>query len=158
MFLELERLEKLRKQQQENERDLQQQIEANRKNKASAQEDDDEPWWAKQDRRNAENRRKQQTARSVAIPQQKQVTAPVAQPQVTVEVLHSAFDPSKTDLKADDEPTVAPLKLEDLNSRRSPSPIRKTAKQPPKTLLEEQIPTDTELKAQGQHPSIKNAF
>ena len=56
------------------------------------------------------------------------------------------------------ESTVAPLKLEDLNSRRSPSPVRKTAKtakHAPKTLLDEQIPTDTELKAQERNLAKK---
>jgi hypothetical protein len=88
----------------------------------------------------------------VAAPQQQKP----AQPQVTVEVLHSAYDPSKINVK--EEPAVAPLKLEDLNSRRSPSPVRQTAKSMkpvPKTLLDEQIPTDTELKAQERNLAKK---
>ena len=58
---------------------------------------------------------------------------------------------------------VAPLKLEDLleNSRRSPSPQRnpqtakKSAKAKQKTLLEEQVPTDIELKAQERNLAKK---
>ncbi|CAG5109834.1 Oidioi.mRNA.OKI2018_I69.chr2.g4317.t1.cds [Oikopleura dioica] len=147
---ELERLEKLRKQHAETERDLQLQIEEKKRARQSARgnDDDGEPWWVKQDRKIANANRRNQAQPAPQMPDRPIHTHqahPPKQAELTVDVLHSKFDTDTTTTQLKGEPMVAPLKLEDLleNSRRSPSPQRnpqtakKSAEAKQKTLLEQ---------------------